>query len=342
MKTLLQPKVLIPLILSVALLVALLAFVDLKKVVALIEGFQKIYLLWFLLLMVAYEVVRSAQWYFLLHALDIRVPLRTQIFAFAGGEVTKSMPIGNYFQNYLLQQSKGSDFGRTSAATTVIIILEVVVSLTGVVILGLGSWTPWLRPVIILGTAAFLLAAWAYHRFHQHARTPRWIREHKAMRKAMDEFKELRTGAADLFHPRVLLIAVILSAAYLLIAGAGLYIVVWGLGIGGASLTETLAVYFFSLAFSLIFPIPVDVGVLEVSGVGAFLAIGIQGGKNAAVGAMLINRVLSIIASLAIAALVMLIFHGEFRAVLRSHAKRARDDAERTTERPVPSEASGA
>ncbi len=89
MKKLLQPKVLIPLILSVALVVALLAFADVKKVVALIEGFQKIYLLWFLLLMVAYEVVRGAQWYFLLRALDIHAPLRTQIFAFAGGEVTK-------------------------------------------------------------------------------------------------------------------------------------------------------------------------------------------------------------------------------------------------------------
>ncbi len=92
MKTLLQPKVLIPLILSVALIVALLAFTDVKKVVTLIEGFQKIYLLWFLLLMVAYEAVRGAQWYFLLRALDIRVPVRTQIFAFAGGEVTKSVP----------------------------------------------------------------------------------------------------------------------------------------------------------------------------------------------------------------------------------------------------------
>ncbi len=43
------------------------------------------------------------------------------------------------------------------------------------------------------------------------------------MRKAMDEFKELRAGAADLFHPRVLLIAVVLSAVYLLIAGTGLF-----------------------------------------------------------------------------------------------------------------------
>jgi len=97
----------------------------------------------------------------------------------------------------------------------------------------------------------------------------------------------------------------------------------------------------FSLAFSLIVPIPVDIGVLEVSGVGAFLAIGIQGGKSAAVGAVLINRVLSIIASLVIAALVMLIFHGEFRAALRDGPERTQDDAERTTERPAASEASG-
>lgn len=325
MKKLFQPKVLIPLILSVALIVALLAFADIKKVVALIAGFQKIYLLWFVLLMVAYEVVRGAQWYVLLRALDIQVPLRTQIFAFAGGEVTKSMPIGNYFQNYLLQQSKDADFGRTAAATTIIIILEVGVSLVGVVVLGLGNWTSWLRPVIIIGTAAFVLAAWAYHRFHQHARTPRWIKEHKSLRKAMDEFQELRAGAEDLFHPRVLLIATLLSAIYLITAGAGLFLVVRGLSIGGVSFSDALAVYFFSLAFSLILPIPVDVGVLEISGVGAFLAIGIQGGKNAAVGAMLINRILSIIASLVIAAVVMLIFRGEFRAALRGRSGRERD-----------------
>lgn len=90
------------------------------------------------------------------------------------------------------------------------------------------------------------------------------------------------------------------------------------------SCTEALAVYFFSLAFSLMLPIPVDVGVLEIGGVGAFLAIGIQGGKNAAVGAMLINRVLSIIASVAIAAVVMLIFRGELRAVLRERTERKR------------------
>ena len=80
-----------------------------------------------------------------------------------------------------------------------------------------------------------------------------------------------------------------------------------------------------SLAFSLILPIPVDVGVLEISGAGAFLAIGIQGGKNAALSAMLMNRILSLIASLAIAAVVMLIVRGEFRAALRDRAEHDTD-----------------
>ncbi len=319
MKKLLQPKILIPVLLSVAILAALVVLIaDPKKLVALMEGFQKIDLLYFLLLMIGYEVVRGTQWHFLLKSMGIHVPVRTQIFVFAAGEITKSLPIGNYFQNYLLQQSKGTDFGLSSAATTVIVLTEVAVSLLGVVIIGVGTWTPWLRPVIIVGVAVFLLSAWAYHKLHHAGRAPRWIREHKTMVKAMAELQRFKEGATDLFHPRILLIEALLSATYLVIAGAALYLVVRGLGIGAASFWQVLAVYFFSLAFSLIFPLPVDIGVLEVSAVGAFLAIGVD--RNAAVGAMLINRMLSVGSAIAIALIAMLVLHGEFRAALHPRA----------------------
>ncbi len=313
MKKLLRPKILIPVLLSVAILAALVAFVtNPQKLVGLMEGFHKIDLLYVLLLMIGYEVVRGTQWHFLLTSMGIHVPVRTQIFVFAAGEITKSLPIGNYFQNYLLQQSKGTDFGRSSAATTIIVLTEVAVSLLGVVILGVGTWTSWLRPVIIVGVAAFLLGAWAYHKLHHAGRAPKWIREHKAMVKALDELQRFKEGAADLFHPRILLIEALLSAVYLILAGAALYIVVRGLGIGAASFWQVLAVYFFSLAFSLIFPLPVDIGVLEVSAVGAFLAIGVD--RNSAVGIVLINRLLSIGSAIVIALVAMSVLHGEFRA----------------------------
>ncbi|MGH2409070.1 MAG: lysylphosphatidylglycerol synthase transmembrane domain-containing protein, partial [Chloroflexota bacterium] len=267
-----RPKILIPVVLSAALIIGLVAFTDPKKLVTVMEGFHKLDLLYVLLLLIAYAVVRGTQWHFLLISLGFHLPIKTQVFAFTVGEMAKSLPIGNYFQNYLLQQSKGTDFGRTSAATTVIVLTEVAVSLVGVVILGVGTWTSWLRPVIVIGLVVFLVGAWTYHKLHHSGRAPRWIREHKAMVKVMDEFQQFKDGAADLFHPRILAIEALLSTTYLFCGGAALYVVVRGLGVGTLSFWQVLAVYFFSLAFSLIFPLPVDIGVLEASAVGAFLA----------------------------------------------------------------------
>src|SRR5579875_3198749 len=256
MKKVLQPKVLIPVVLGIALIGALLAFSDVQKVGAQMAAFQKIYLLYFLLLMIGYEVVRGAQWHYLLKSMGIHAPLRTQIFSFAAGEVTKSMPIGNYFQNYLLQQSKGTDFGRSSAATTVIILTEVVVSVVGVLILGLGDWTEVVRLVIVIGSAAVVVGVWAFRRFHRAGHTPAWVLEHQFMRKVADELKQFRAGAADLMHPRILTVQALLGATYLIIGGVGLYLVARGIGDPQVSLTQALSVYFFSLGFSLMVPIP--------------------------------------------------------------------------------------
>src|ERR671930_1418336 len=161
MKIFLRPRVVIPVILSVAVLAGLLFFGNIKQVIRLMEGFAHLYLLWFVILMVVYEVVRGVQWHYLLQSMDIRVPLRSQIFAYAVGEVTKSVPVGNYFQNYILQEAEGTDFARSSAATTFIILIEVFVSLMGVAIIGLADWSSWVRPVILIAVPVVAFVAWA-------------------------------------------------------------------------------------------------------------------------------------------------------------------------------------
>ncbi|HWE60298.1 MAG TPA: lysylphosphatidylglycerol synthase transmembrane domain-containing protein [Chloroflexota bacterium] len=328
MKKILQPKIIIPAILSIGLLASLFAVADVKTVLRIMESFQHVYLLYFLVAMVAYEIVRGMQWHYLLESMNIHVPVRTQIFSFAMGEITKSLPIGNYFQNYVLQQSKGTDFGRSSAATTLIVLNEVAVCLIGVVILGLGTWTVWLRPLIIFGVLALALAVWTFHKLHHQQRTPEWMTKHEAWRKALDELRQFRAGVADLLHPRILIIQFFLGAVYVVIAGSSMYLIARGLGVDKLSYSAVLSVYFFSLAFGLIFPLPVDVGVTELSGVGAFLAVGLD--KNDAVSIMLINRVLSIGAALAIALIVMAVLHDELRAALRSRADPADQSANRT------------
>jgi hypothetical protein len=101
----------------------------------------------------------------------------------------------------------------------------------------------------------------------------------------------------------------------LLLASSALYVVVRGLGIDNVTWSQVVAVYLFSLAFGLIFPLPVDVGVAEISGVGAFLAIGVD--KSVAVGAMLVMRAVSIGVGLVVALITILVLDEEFRASLR-------------------------
>jgi hypothetical protein len=79
-------------------------------------------------------------------------------------------------------------------------------------------------------------------------------------------------------------------------------------------------VYFFSLAVGLLFPVPVDFGVMEASGTCGFLAYGVQ--EFAAVSAMLLNRVLSLASSLVIALIGVIFLHDELRRALHERPRR--------------------
>jgi hypothetical protein len=78
-------------------------------------------------------------------------------------------------------------------------------------------------------------------------------------------------------------------------------------------------VYFFSLAVGLLFPVPVDFGVMEASGTGGFLAYGVQ--EFAAVSAMLLNRGLSLASSLVIALIGVIFLHDELRRALHERPR---------------------
>jgi uncharacterized membrane protein YbhN (UPF0104 family) len=314
MKTLLRPKVLIPVILSASIIAGLLAFADVKKMATLLLGFQRQYLVFFLLLMLAYQVVRAAQWRFLLQTLDIRVPPRTQLFTYLAGEMAKSLPVGNFFPSYLLSESRAAQPGRATAPTTVIILVETMVSLLGLIVLGVGNWG-WLRPAILIGSFAAILLGWGVLKRYGDAQPPRWMTRREKMRGALQELQSFRRGAAELLRPRALAIELIFGAIYLALAGLALYTVMAGLGVQNITIWQTIAVYFFSLAVGLLIPIPVDIGLIELSGIGALLAFGVD--RSAAVSAMLLFRVLSVGSALIISLAAMLTLREELRAALR-------------------------
>jgi uncharacterized membrane protein YbhN (UPF0104 family) len=317
LRWLFRPAVLIPLILGVGMLAVLLTLADVRKVLAIVRGFERRYLLDFALLMVAYFTIRAAQWHFLLRRLGIQAPLRSHMFAYSLGELTKSLPIGNYFQNYLLRQSQGTAFSVSSVATTLILVTEVVVSLAGVLLLGLGAWTDWLRLVIGVGSAAVaVLVALAYALRHV-VRLPETLRRRRWVAALLAELHLSRAGLRALLRPKVLAVNVVLSAAYLTVAGVGLYCITRGTGLSQISLSEALAVYFFSLAIGLLIPIPIDFGLIELSGAGALAALSV--GPSAALSVMLLNRVLSLAITSALGIGVALLLHREVARLSRRH-----------------------
>ncbi len=313
-RSLFRPKVLLPALLGVSLLGALLAFGDVRHVGALLSTFHAPSIAAILLVLVAYETVQCAQWNLLLRAEGLHVRLRAGIFAYLVGDMARILPIGNYMENYLLLREEGTDFGLSSAATTLSVLIEVAVCLTGLAILGLGSWT-WVRPVIVVGLGVFLPVAWLTYKRHHRGALPSWLARRRLVCKALDELHQFRLGIAALLRPRVLAPAVTLGATYVLLGGTALFLVARGLGIDQVSWPAVLTVYFFSVAFALIFPLPIDLGVYEVSGVGAFFAIGVE--KSDAVSSMLLLRVMVSGAALIIALAAIGLLRDQVRAVLR-------------------------
>jgi uncharacterized membrane protein YbhN (UPF0104 family) len=145
--------------------------------------------------------------------------------------------------------------------------------------------------------------------------------QRQAMRTIAEEFRRFRASAVALVQPHILTVEGLLGAGYIILGGTILYLVVRGLGVGHVLFWQALAVYCFSLATAQMSPVPMDLGVIEASGVGAFLAIGVSESK--AVGIMLINRMLSVGATLVMALLAMVILRDEARAALRGRPGRS-------------------
>lgn len=321
-----RPKVVFPLTLSAGLLVALFNFGNVHDILAEISSFQLTDLIWYMGLFVIYEFGRWLQWHFLVGSLGVRVSTRHQLLSFLTGEVSKNLPFGNYFPNYVLKQAAGADFGFTSSITTAIVLFEVAVTLLGVVILGLTSWNAWLRPLILIGTPAFIVCIWIVYKWRAGAGAPHWMYRYKPLRNLLAELKQFRDGASNLWHPRTIILGLVICAAYISAAGGTLFVITRGLHVHTLSWPQVLAVYCFSLAFALIEPSPVDLGVTELGGVGAFLAVGL--GRDTAITAMLMNRVFSIGASLVIVAVGLFALHRELRIVLSSGSESPRDTLE--------------
>lgn len=290
---------------------------DIRKVGSAIVGFSLGNAALFLLLTIIYEVVRGVQWLYFLKGMKVKVGLRRSIFAFVGGEATKSLPAGNYFENYLLEREGGVSVAYTASGTTITVLLEVVVCVVYLAIVGIRGWG-WLRPVLIFGTLAVLLLVVVIGRLEFHAHPPDWLAKRTFFQWMSEQWKTFVQGAETFVTPTSLAIGVTLAAIYLAAAGTQYYIVIRALGNNHLSLWDGISAYLFGLGVGLILPVPTDIGVQEITGVGALSALGMA--TTNAVSVTIVYRIFNLVSSIVIAAVTFVILHREFRDAFSSRS----------------------
>jgi hypothetical protein len=272
-KVLIRPRVLIPILLTAALLAFALSISDLPRVMGHIKGLSFGHLAAAFGLALGYLALKGVQFRLLLAGLDIHISWRRLLLAYSIGELTLPIPSGIYAQNYVLRRIHGEKFSLSAAATTVTLFVEGALVLTTLVILRIPHWD-WLRPAILTfyGVSAVILALLMRSQRLKNL----MITERNGWAQTLTgALRETAGGLRALIAPRILVPAVLLSIAYLTLLVAAFFVVGRGVGIPELTFEQATTIYFFSLGVTLLLGgVMTQLGVIEVAGLGAAQAWG--------------------------------------------------------------------
>jgi uncharacterized membrane protein YbhN (UPF0104 family) len=314
-----SPRVIVPLVIGLGIIAVLLGYANAGQVMLALSTFQPIYLVAIALVQVGYEILRALQWLGFLSAIERNVPRRTALMSFMGGEMAKMLPAGQYFQTYLLREAGGIPIARSAAATSIIIWLEVMVCAVVLLMLGLVHWA-WVRPAALVILIAIALLISVLIRRPLSARLFTLARRYAPLLAAWTWYDTFATSASTLLRPRALLPALAFSAAYIVCAAMGLWAIAGALGISAIGPREALVVYCFALIIGLVVPIPIDLGLTELSGLAALIAFGVN--RADALTIMLLQRVLSSVLTIGIAGISLTVLRRSMAGMLRRDGTR--------------------
>ncbi len=271
---LLDPKAIVGMFCGAVALALLLSFADIRKVGQAFQHFPPVLIPILLGCVAARELVRILEWHYLLGKLGTRPRLRHSLVTLLGGDASQILPAGIYFQNYLLQQTEGTAFATSLAATLAMQLMEAAVSLVVLGVVGVPGWT-WLRPVVVLvfaGYITFVLLVsrrGVVHWLEERARYKRfggWI---------LDQLARFLVGLEDLMKPGIVVRTALLTTCYLVFTIGAFYVVTRAYGLERVGVAEAAAIYCFVLTLIILVPLPSDLGLSEGSGVTILLAYGV-------------------------------------------------------------------
>jgi uncharacterized membrane protein YbhN (UPF0104 family) len=248
---------------------------------------------WITLVLAApYFALRILTWHLLLEQVGVSAPLRQTVAAFSAGELTKSLPGGIYLETYVLarlERLTEKDIVNAAVATTGVDVMVGTVSFLTAMAVGLPGrgWFRWLLVAvagawIVLFAAVWLVIRW--WRPHERPSASRWVR---TIGRIGGEAVE---AAARLVRPAALR-PLAATAASLLVYAVVLWLVMDAMGFPTAGFGAAIGVVTITALANDLLPIPTELGLTEITGVGVLGAYGVTAPDAAIV--MLGYRVLT-------------------------------------------------
>jgi MFS family permease len=279
LRAVVHPKVILPLLLTAALFAVAFNLGDIGKVIGRVQAIPVWVMAVALGMAVVYLAIKCWQLHILLRKVGLHPGWHRLTLAFSVGELTVTLPFGIFAQNWVLEatgQSKRSHFGRSSAATVAMLLIETVVVLLFLAVIGIPHW-PQLRTVAALFAFGLIVVALLGVHFGHKLKRLHGVAKHPVLRKTLNQAIELVNGLEKLYSARLTGINILLAAAYLGALAFAFMMVGHAMGVPHLGYLPAATIYAFSLAVVLMFGgLLSQIGTVEVLGMGAAQAWGIS------------------------------------------------------------------
>lgn len=318
LKTLSSPRRGLPVLLSLVLIVGVLSFSGLSGVLQRGHLLHPTTFIATAVLAAVYLAIKGWQFGRLLSAAGIRTRRKSRWLAFAIGEVSLTLPLGVYAQNYVLNKAQDTHFAASATATTMMLALEISLLMIVLAVVPIDGW-PQARPTLwgIIGvcllvgvlTARWLKLQRLVRRLASSERRAGWF-----ARGVLDFARHLRTMA----RPHILLHNMLLTIGYMLALVVAFQYV--GNDVSHTPLTfhQALVIYAFGLLIAMsLGSLLSQFGVLELTGAAAAQAAGL--GLQDGLAALLWFRLLWTLSIWALCALTLLVVRSELHRLTVKH-----------------------
>jgi uncharacterized membrane protein YbhN (UPF0104 family) len=266
-----------------------------------------------LVLAIPFFALRALTWHLLLRQVGVVAPWRQVVAAFCAGELTKSLPLGVYLETYVLARlerlSERQVVGAAVATTGMDVMIGAITFVTAMVT-GLPE-RGWFRLLLISIAGAWIVlyaGIWLSVRWWRPQDRPLTSRVARGVGRIV---AEVGRGAARLVRPAVVW-PLLTTAGTLTISVIVMWLVLSALGLGGIGLGAAMSAVVIISLVNVLLPIPVELGVTEITGVGVLGIFGVDA-RDAAI-AMLGYRVVTSGALTIVVLGVMATLRGAYRA----------------------------